>query len=54
MARKRAVINFYLPEYYDKALEQLRDKLPMSFSKAIQAHLVELFKIYGIPFTDKE
>jgi len=52
--RKREIVNVYLPEHYNEALEKLRERLPGSFSQAIQAHLRELFKKFGIPFTDKE
>lgn len=45
-------VNFYLPEHYQGPVKGLRDKLPGSFSKAMQECLRELFKKYRVPFDE--
>jgi len=53
MSRKTGWVNFYIPERYEVPLDELRGRLPGSFSAAMQECLGVLFEKYRIPFDDK-
>ena len=53
MSKNRDWKNFYVPEHYQAPLQELQDKLPISFSKAMRGCLRLLFKRYGVEFTEK-
>ena len=53
MARNKGWQNFYIPENYEDAVAELKERLPGSFSQAMQECLRQLFKKHGVVLPDK-